>query len=230
MIDHALLKPDLTREALIEGLEVAKTYDVYSVCVKPVDVAYAAQYLEGTDVKVGTVIGFPHGSQHPTVKLAEIRQAALDGAVEVDVVVNIGRLKDAMKDQEARSQITAELKALVAEAETSNQEAVKIILETAYLKPEEVLLGAKLTHEAGATFVKTSTGFAGAGATLENLLIMRAGIDQPTQLKASGGVTSLAILLEMRELGVTRFGSSATAAIISELENGTEPNRYEGSY
>ena len=229
-IDHALLKPDLTKEGLYAGLELAKKHNIFSVCVKPGDVSAAVEFLKDTDVKVGTVIGFPHGTQHWKTKIFEIEQAAEDGAHEVDVVINYGNLKDVASGVSPENAFSAELRAFVKATRANKLEVIKVILETAALTPEEIFLGSELVHEAGADFVKTSTGFSTAGATVPNLKIMKSAISAPTQLKASGGVTSLDILLEMRELGVTRFGSSATEVILTELAARLEGNTSDSTY
>jgi deoxyribose-phosphate aldolase len=211
-IDHALLKPAMTRSEVTDGLALAAEYDVYSVCVRPSDVLYAVEELTGTDVKVGTVIGFPHGVTHTNTKLAEIKQAITDGAKEVDIVLNIGWVKSGMFGE-----VENELGILTAAAYGGRIEQVKVILETAYLTENEIAAASKAVEASGAHFVKTSTGFAGAGATLENLKIMKASTSNKVELKASGGVTNLDTLLEMRELGVTRFGTSATQVILDDL-------------
>jgi deoxyribose-phosphate aldolase len=229
-IDHALLKPTMTRKDVTDGLALAVEYDVYSVCVRPSDVRYAVEQLTGTDVKVGTVIGFPHGVTHTNTKIAEIKQATDDGAKEVDIVLNIGWVKSGMYDE-----VQKELGLLSAVAYGGRIEQVKVILETAYLTPEEIIAASKAVEASGAHFVKTSTGFAGAGATVENLKMMKEATTDKVELKASGGVTNLDTLLEMRELGVTRFGTSATQIILddlaSRLSSGVDiPVKYSESY
>lgn len=213
-IDHALLKPAMTVKELESGLNLAKQYNVFSVCVRPSDVSLARDYLATSDVKVGTVIGFPHGVTHTEVKGFEIRQAALDGATEVDIVLNIGWLKSGLLQE-----VEDELTRLVLTAKNFGVDITKVILETAYLSADEIRLASQIVERSGADFVKTSTGFAGEGATLPNLEIMRAAVSTEVEVKASGGVTSLDILLDMRKLGVTRFGTSATKVILDDLQH-----------
>ena len=211
-IDHALLKPTLTQQELETGLALAAKYDVFSVCVRPADIKFAVGYLETTDVQVGTVIGFPHGVNHTETKVFETTQAAKDGATEVDMVLNIGWVKSGRWDE-----VCEEIRRIVETASVNDIEIVKVIFETAYLTEDEIARASKVTEEAGADFVKTSTGFAGEGATVPNLQIMRNNVSSEIEVKASGGVTDLETLLAMRELGVTRFGTSATKNILDEL-------------
>lgn len=216
-IDHALLKPQLTMVEVRDGLELAKEYDVFSVCVRPADVKYAADYLRGTDVKVGTVVGFPHGSVPTIVKVFETRQAFVDGATEIDMVLNVGWLKSGMDIE-----VEADIFAVVDVAKALGVDIVKVILETAYLTEEEIVRACKLAERAGVNFVKTSTGFAGEGATIPNVKRMRENVSESVEVKASGGVTDLDTLLSMRELGVTRFGTSATPVILNDLKSRIE--------
>ena len=208
-IDHAILKPELTWTDVEAELEVAARYGVFSVCVRPSDVARVVERLEGTGVATGTVLGFPHGSTSTAAKVAEARQALLDGAVELDMVLNIGRLRSGAVDD-----VEADVRAVV---EAADGHVVKVILETAYLDDEQIVAGCRAAERAGAAFVKTSTGFAGGGATIPHLRLMRESVGQAVQVKASGGVRSLDTLLEMSALGVTRFGTSASATILDDV-------------
>lgn len=212
-IDHAILKPNISRSQVIEALRLAATYDVFSVCVRPTDVAFASAYLQGTDVKVGTVIGFPHGSTLTTVKSFETVKAIQDGAVEIDMVLNIGWLKSGLIKE-----VETDIRTVVAIAKENNVEMVKIILETAYLSDREIVKACKLAEFAGADFVKTSTGFAKEGATSHNLKLMLNSVSQHVQVKASGGVSNLDILLFFKKMGVTRFGTSATKIVLDDLQ------------
>lgn len=233
LIDHAILRPDVTREELTAELEKAHRLNVFSVCVRPADVAYAVQHLNllNSEVKVGTVIGFPHGSQSHQAKLTEIREAARDGASEVDIVVDISKAKDAAVKNDVARILESELSEQVATAIKEGGMLTKLILETAYLTPEEVRMTSKIGDKAGFDFLKTSTGFAHEGATIFNLLIMKGESSPGTQLKASGGVGSLKTLLEMREIGVTRFGTSKTETILNQLEqNNLEEVEDDGVY
>jgi deoxyribose-phosphate aldolase len=211
MIDHSLLRPELTEAEVIAGCELAMKYEVASVCVKPCHVKLAAGILAGTGVAVGTVIGFPHGSHLTATKVFEAQQALADGAVELDMVLNIGALRAGQADF-VRDDICAVVEAARGRA------IVKVILENAYLTDEQKVLGCKLVEAAGAHFVKTSTGFAPSGATLEDLRLMRASVGPQVQVKAAGGVRTLDSLLAVREAGCTRSGATATAAILDEFE------------
>lgn len=207
-IDHAILKPEMTRAEVDANLDLALTHEIFSVCVRPSDIAHSVERLDGK-VAVGTVIGFPHGTTSTEAKLAETRQAIADGATELDMVLNIGRLKSGMLDD-----VKADIAAVV---EASGDLIVKVILETALLTDDEIVAGCEAAEAAGADFVKTSTGFAGGGATVEHIRLMRESVGPDVEVKASGGVRGLDALLELTEAGATRFGTSATAAILEDL-------------
>ncbi len=207
-IDHAILKPDVTRAQLIEQLEQARECDVFSVCVRPSDVAFAVDYLSDSPVAVGTVIGFPHGTTSTAGKFAETKQALLDGATEVDMVLNIGWLKSGF-DEKVENDIAAVVKA-------AGGHIVKVIFETALLTDDEIVEACKISASAGADFVKTSTGFAGGGATVAHIELMRASSPAEVEVKASGGVRSLADADAMLNAGATRLGSSASATILAD--------------
>lgn len=209
LIDHAILKPEFTRADVDAQLDEAAEYGVFSVCVRPSDVAHAAQRLAGTGVAVGTVIGFPHGTTSTAAKVAESRQALADGAVELDMVQHIGALRGGQTEL-----VADDIRAVVGAADGH---IVKVILETVFLSPEQIALGSRIAANAGADFVKTSTGFSGGGANADDLRIMRASVPERVQVKASGGVRELDTLLAFRELGVTRFGTSGSKAILDEL-------------
>jgi deoxyribose-phosphate aldolase len=209
-IDHALLRPDMTRDEVREGCEIALKYDVASVCCKPADVAFCAEILKGSDVHVGTVVGFPHGNSTTATKVFETKQVVADGATEIDVVINIGWLKSAMFD-EVRDEIAA-----VVAAASGNQ--VKVILENAYLTKDEIVKACQLCEEAGADYVKTSTGFAPTGAVLEDVKLMRASVSPKVEVKSAGGVKTLDALLAFMEAGVKRSGASGTAAMLDEFK------------
>lgn len=209
-IDHSLLRPELTEAEVVAGLELAKRYHVASVCVKPYHVPLAARLLAGSDVAVGTVVGFPHGCQTTAAKVFEAKEALANGAVELDMVINIGELRSGQADF-----VRDEVRAVVQAAQ--GKAIVKVILENAYLTNEEKVLACKLVEEAGADFVKTSTGFAPSGATIEDLKLMRRSVSPKVQVKAAGGVRSLDALLEVIDVGVTRVGATATAAMLDEF-------------
>lgn len=211
-IDHSLLRPELTEQDVIEGCQLAARYDTATVCVKPCHVRLAAQVLQGTDVKVSTVIGFPHGSNLTAIKVAEAQAAMDEGALELDMVLNIGQLRSGKVD-EVRQDIQA-----VCQAAHARGVKVKVIFENAYLDDEQKILACQLSEAAGADWVKTSTGFAPGGATLEDLRLMRANVGRSVQVKAAGGVRTLDAILEVLEVGVTRVGATATAAILDEFD------------
>jgi deoxyribose-phosphate aldolase len=210
-IDHSLLRPELDDAFVEAGCRLAAEYDVASVCVRPVDVRRAIAILEGTDVAVGTVIGFPHGSTTTATKVFEARGALDDGATELDMVIDIGALKSGRDDDVRR-----DIEAVVAVAHAAGA-IVKVILENAYLTDDEKVRGSHLTEIAGAEFVKTSTGFAPGGATHEDLALMRRTVSPAVQVKAAGGVRTLEALIDVMNLGVTRVGATATKAIIDDF-------------
>jgi len=207
-IDHAILKPELTRADVDAELDIAAEWRVFSVCVRPSDVAYAVERLAGTGVNVGTVIGFPHGTTSTAAKVAEVRQALIDGAVEFDMVVNIGALRSG-----ADEAVVADIAAVV---DAAAGKVTKVILETSLLDEEQIARGSRLTEAGGADFVKTSTGFAGGGATVPHVELMRASVSPAVQVKASGGVRSYADALAMLAAGATRLGTSGSAVILGE--------------
>ena len=211
-IDHSLLKPELTEADISDGCRLAARYHVASVCVKPCFVPLSVQLLKGSDVAVGTVIGFPHGGSTTAAKLFEAQDAMDNGAVELDLVINIGELRSGN-----RAYVLGELRAVVKAAHKRGA-LVKVILENAYLADEEKVLGCQLAELAEADFVKTSTGFAPGGATIEDLKLMRASVGPQVQVKAAGGVRTLDALLAVIDAGCTRSGATATAAILDEFK------------
>lgn len=215
VIDHSLLKPELTEQEVIDGCKLAAKYNTATVCVKPCHVRLAAEVLNGTDVKVSTVVGFPHGSNLTAIKVAEAQAAMDDGAVELDMVLNIGQLRSGKADY-----VQADIQAVCDAAHTRGVK-VKVIFENAYLTDEQKILACKLSEAAGADWVKTSTGFAPSGATLEDLRLMRANVSEKVQVKAAGGVRTLDAILAVIDAGVTRCGATATAAILDEFEKRT---------
>ena len=211
-IDHSLLRPELDLDFVAEGVRLAVRYGVASATVRPADVALAAELVAGSDVLVSTVIGFPHGSSTTETKVFEAEQALADGALELDMVINVGRLRSGC-DDEVREEIAA-----VVAAASANDAIVKVILENAYLDDEQKVRGCRLAEDAGARFVKTSTGFAPSGATIEDLELMRASVSPRVQVKAAGGVRTLDALLEVMNVGVTRIGATATEAILEDFK------------
>jgi deoxyribose-phosphate aldolase len=210
-IDHSLLRPELDDAFVEDGCRLAARYHVASVCVRPVDVRRAQAILRDTDVAVGTVIGFPHGSSTTATKVFEARRALADGATELDMVIDIGALKSG-RDDDVRRDVAA-----VVEVAHPGGAIVKVILENAYLTDDEKVRGSRATEAAGADFVKTSTGFAPGGATHEDLSLMRRTVSPNVQVKAAGGVRTLDALLAVMDLGVTRVGATATATILDEF-------------
>jgi deoxyribose-phosphate aldolase len=210
-IDHSLLRPELDDAFVEEGCRLAAKYDVASVCVRPTDVQRAKAILDGTDVKVGTTIGFPHGNHETETKIFEARRALEDGATELDMVIKIGALKSG-RDQEVEDDIRS-----VVEVAHAAGAIVKVIFENAYLTDDEKVRACRLTEAAGAEFVKTSTGFAPSGATHADLRLMRASTSPHIQVKAAGGVRTLDALIDVMNLGVTRIGATATETIILDF-------------
>jgi len=211
-IDHSLLRPDLDLDTVAEGVRLAVRYDVASATVRPADVALAAELVAGTRVLVSTVVGFPHGSSTTATKAFEAERALDDGAHELDMVLNIARLRSG-RDDEVRGEI-----ATIVELAAGRGAIVKVILENAYLTDEQKVLGCRLAEEAGAHFVKTSTGFAPTGATLEDLALMRATVSPHVQVKAAGGIRTLDALLHVLSIGVTRVGATATETMLEDYK------------
>lgn len=207
-IDHSLLKPEMTRDEVRQGCEIARKYDVASVCCKPSDVAFCAEILKGSDVEVGTVVGFPHGSSTTSTKVFETKQALADGATEIDMVLNIGLLKSGLLEE-----VKSDIAAVVAAA---GGKTVKVILENAYLSDQEKVTACKLCEAAGAHYVKTSSGYAPTGATIADVKLMRASVSPKIKVKSAGGVRTLDALIEMLDAGVERSGATTTSTMLDE--------------
>ena len=207
-IDHSLLKPEMTREEVRRGCEIASKYSVASVCCKPSDVKFCAEILRDSDVEIGTVVGFPHGSSTTETKVFETKQALLDGATEIDMVLNIGKLKSGLFEE-----VKFDIASVV---EAANGKMVKVILENAYLTNEEKVIACKLTEEAGAQYVKTSSGYAPSGATIDDVKLMKSSISSHMKVKSAGGVRTLDALIEMLDAGVERSGATTTSTMIEE--------------
>lgn len=212
MIDHALLKPDLTDRDIVEGCKIAMEYRVAAVCVRPSDVILANKILKGSNVMVTTVIGFPHGTTSTLTKITEAKEAIANGAVELDVVINIGKVKSGSYDY-----VKEELKALVHMAH-ERKVTVKIILENCYLSDEEKIQACRICSEIGADFVKTSTGFGTWGAKEADLVLMRKYCDPNIKIKAAGGIKTLEQIIRMKELGCHRVGCSNTVEILNQIK------------
>lgn len=205
-IDHTILKPETSKEQVAQILVEAKEYDFASVCVNPTWVTYAAQELKDSDVKVCTVIGFPLGANTPALKAFETKDAIENGADEIDMVINIGALKSKNYDL-----VLEDIKAVV---EASGEKLVKVIIETCLLTEEEKVKACQLSKEAGADFVKTSTGFSTGGATVEDVALMRKTVGSDMGVKASGGARSYEDAIAFIEAGATRIGASSGVAIM----------------
>src|SRR6266498_3576858 len=212
VIDHSLLRPELTEADVIAGCELAARYHVATVCVKPSHVQLAKEQLKESDVIVSTVVGFPHGSNLTDIKVVEAKKAMDEGALELDMVLNIGQLRSG-KHAFVRDDIKA-----VCDAAHARGVKVKVIFENSYLTNEEKITACKLSEAAGADWVKTSTGFASGGATLDDLRLMRANVSGHIQVKAAGGVRTLPALLDVIDAGVTRCGATATANILDDFK------------
>lgn len=213
-IDHSLLRPELALDDVIAGCALAAEYDVASVCVRPSDVALAVEHLRGTDVAVGTVVAFPHGANLTDTKVSETSALVALGATEIDMVINIGWLLSGRVEA-----VGEEIAAVVRAAEGH---LVKVIMENAYLTEEQIVQACRVAEAAGAHYVKTSTGFASSGATLDDVRLMRRTVSERVKVKCAGGVRTLDALLDMREAGASRSGATATAAILDEYRS-----RYE---
>lgn len=220
VIDHSMLRPELAEEDVIAGCKLADRYHTATVCVKPCHVRLAAEVLKDSDVLVSTVVGFPHGSNCTKVKVAEAQQAMDDGAVELDMVLNIGQLRSG-KHEEVLQDIQA-----VCEVAHARGVKVKVILENAYLTDEQKIKACKLSEAAGADWVKTSTGFAPGGATIEDIKLMRAAVSEKIQVKAAGGVRTLDALLAVIDAGATRCGATATAIILDEYKQRLDTGQF----
>lgn len=211
-IDYALLGPDISAAQVKELCKEASRYKVACVCVNPCHVALAKSELKDSSVKVCTVIGFPHGANHPEAKVFEAKQALLDGADELDMVINISALKS--KDYRT---VLEEIRAVREETRKGAKEILlKAILETALLNEEEKVAGCILAKAGGADFVKTSTGFGPAGATIEDVALMRKTVGAEMGIKASGGIKDYETALAMLKAGANRLGTSAAAKILQE--------------
>jgi deoxyribose-phosphate aldolase len=212
MIDHSLLQPTLTDDDLERGCRLAREYDVASVCIKPYAVRRAVELLAGSTVVVGTTIGFPHGGHVTEIKKAESRQAAADGAKELDMVVNIGKVLSG-----DWKYVTDDVRAVVEQAHRDGA-IVKVIFENCFLNDAQKEQLCKICGEVGADFVKTSTGYGDSGATDDDLRLMRRYSPPRVQVKAAGGVRTFDRLVAVRALGVTRVGATATKAILDECK------------
>jgi len=210
MIDHALLNPALTTGELERGIQTALQYDVASICILPFYLKHCAQLLQGSEVKASTTIGFPHGGQKTSMKIAEAEQALLDGAEELDMVVNINQVLSGNWDF-----VRAEIQAVTDIVHKEGQK-IKVIFENCYLKNEHKIRLCEICLELNADWVKTSTGFGSGGATMDDVRLMRLHSGTRVQVKAAGGIRDFETLLGFRSVGATRIGCSRTAEILEE--------------
>lgn len=207
-IDHTQLAPDTTEKQISQIIDEAIDYQFASICINPYWVSYCFEKLQHTTVKICTVIGFPLGATTTETKVFETKQAIKDGATEVDMVINIGALK-LNHDEIVKKDIEAVVQAAKGKALT------KVIIETALLTEKGKIRACQLAKQAGADFVKTSTGFSGGGATIEDIQLMRQTVGSEMGIKASGGIRDLETMNKMIQAGATRIGASAGVSIIS---------------
>lgn len=208
-IDHTLLKPDATFNQIYQLVEEAKQYRFFSVCVNPSYVATCAELLKGSGVQVCTVIGFPLGASSSATKAFETAHAIKDGANEIDMVINVGALKSQkllLVEEDIRDVVFA-----------AEGKVVKVIIETSLLTDEEKVLACQIAEKAGANFVKTSTGFNGGGASVEDIKLMKESVSSKVEVKASGGIRDLETAKKMLAAGATRLGTSAGVSIVKGL-------------
>ncbi|MHC4687609.1 MAG: deoxyribose-phosphate aldolase [Planctomycetota bacterium] len=212
MIDHTALKPETTREQIVQLCEEAREFGFGAVCIAPAWVRDAVEILAGTAAKIATVIGFPHGNTLSVVKAFEANKAIEAGTHELDMVIHVGALKSG--EQEL---VLQDIHSVVEIGQRKPGTVVKVILETALLTDTEKVLGCQLTEKAGADFVKTSTGFASMGATIDDVARLRRVVGDRLGVKAAGGIRDLATARAMIEAGATRLGCSSSVSIMKEF-------------
>ena len=209
-IDHTILKATATEDDIVELCKEAKEHNFFSVCVNSGFVKLAKEQLKGSDVKVCTVVGFPLGAMSSEAKIFETQQALKDGAEEVDMVINIGELKS-----RNFKKVEEEIAAIKREV---GDKVLKVIIETCYLTPQEIVVASELAVKAKADFVKTSTGFGNDGARMDNIELMKKAVNGAAKIKASGGIKNLDTALSFIEAGVERIGTSSGVSIVKELK------------
>lgn len=214
-IDHTVLKPETTKQEIKKICEEAIEHSFFSVCVNGANVAFAYNQLKETDVKVAAVVGFPLGAMASEVKAFETKNVIDNGAKEIDMVINIGALKEGNEEE-----VLKDIKTVVDAA--GDRAIVKVIIETCLLTDTEKVLACELSKKAGAHFVKTSTGFSTGGATVEDIRLMRETVGPEMGVKASGAVRDLKTALAMIEAGATRIGASASVSIVKDEKSNTE--------
>jgi len=210
MIDHSLLQPELTDAQLDAGCEIARKYDVASVCIKPYYVRRCAELLSDSTVEPSTTIGFPHGGHSTRIKLEEARQALSDGATELDMVVNVGKVLSG-----DWIYVGEEIRAITQVTHDAGQ-IIKLIFENCFLSTDQKQRLCDLCNELRVDYAKTSTGYGTGGATIEDLTLMRARCDEHVKIKAAGGIRTFDQLLEVQVIGVSRVGATRTADILDE--------------
>jgi deoxyribose-phosphate aldolase len=208
-IDHTVLYPDTKQETVKQLCADAKAYGFFSVCVKPIHVAFAAEQLKGSGLKVCSVIGFPLGATTPATKAFEAAEAVYNGATELDMVINIGAMKDANFELVER-----DIKGVVEAA--ADKALVKVIIETCLLTDAEKVIACEISKKAGATFVKTSSGMSTGGATAEDVALMKKTVGEDMGVKASGGVRTVKLVTDMINAGASRIGTGSGLKILSE--------------
>ena len=216
MIDHTKLGATVSKAQIDKLIVEAIEYDFKSVCVTPIWVKYAKEKLKGSSVLVCTVIGFPHGANTPIVKAFETKDAINNGADEIDMVINVNNLKEGNLKE-----VFKDIKAVV---DAADKHLVKVILETCYLTDEEIIAASRIAMDAGATFVKTSTGFGTAGATIAHVGLMKMVVNDNMEVKASGGVRNYEDALAMINAGATRIGTSNGVEIVNKKEKKNDSN------
>ena len=219
MIDHSLLNPTLTKDDLEAGIQLALAYDVASVCIMPYYLKRCADLLSGSTVMASTTIGFPHGGHTTAIKKAEAERAIADGCQELDMVVNISQVLSGDWND-----VRDDIQAVIEVAHSAGQK-VKVIFENTYLQDEHKIRLCQICGELNADWVKTSTGYGGGGATIEDLTLMRTNSPDNVQVKAAGGVRDMDTLLAVRAIGVTRIGASRTKEMMDDCRArlGLEP-------
>lgn len=225
MIDHSLLSPNLTGEQLEAGCQLALTYDVASVCIMPYYLSHCTEILQGSTVQPSTTIGFPHGGHTVKIKLAEAEQAIQDGCQELDMVVNISQVLSGNWEY-----VSDEISAIVNLAHQADRK-VKVIFENCFLQNQHKIQLCRICCEAGADWVKTSTGYGTGGATFDDLQLMLDHVAAPVQVKAAGGIRDVDSLVKARAMGVTRCGASRTQEILDDwrIRCGLEPIHFKAA-
>ena len=210
MIDHSLLRPDMTFDELMAGFRMAKQYGAATCCVRPYDIEIAKRELADSHVRVSTVVGFPHGANSTAVKVFEAEKAMAAGVTDLDMVLAIGKLKSGDYDYVAK-----DIKAVVDVAHAGSA-ILKVILECFYLTDEEKVRACRICEEVGADYVKTSTGYSGGGATIEDVILMRKSCSPKVAVKAAGGIRTLEATLRFRAAGAKMIGTRSTKEILEE--------------